>query len=114
MLNSQLDQLNSALDALEQKNNYIQAQFKELLESNKETRQQLKEILDDEDGELPEYMSSCFFLDFFLPFDELSVSVPTQMGSAEEVWVQTSFGDRLLPVVATTYAIQAVGEGLEF
>ena len=44
-LNLQLDELSSALDALEQKNDLIHAQLMKLLESNRETRQQFQETL---------------------------------------------------------------------
>ncbi|PSN55434.1 UPF0184 protein [Blattella germanica] len=44
-LNLQLDELSSALDALEQKNDHIHAQLMKLLESNRETRQQFQENL---------------------------------------------------------------------
>lgn len=39
-LNTQLDQLNNALDVLEQKNENIQARLLELLKSNKELREE--------------------------------------------------------------------------
>lgn len=47
-LDLQLDQLSSALDALEQKNEHIHAQFMKLLESNRETRQLFQKNLTDE------------------------------------------------------------------
>ncbi|XP_062497357.1 bublin coiled-coil protein [Pezoporus occidentalis] len=37
-INSMLDQINSCLDHLEEKNNYLHACLKELLESNRQTR----------------------------------------------------------------------------
>lgn len=47
-LNHQLDELSSALDALERKNDHIHAQLMKLLESNRETRQQFQENLANE------------------------------------------------------------------
>jgi hypothetical protein len=47
-LDLQLNELNSALDALEQKNDDIHARLMELLESNRQTRQQFQENLIDE------------------------------------------------------------------
>jgi vacuolar-type H+-ATPase subunit D/Vma8 len=47
-LNLQLDELSSALDALEQKNDHIHAQLMKLLESNRETRQQFQKSFSDE------------------------------------------------------------------
>ncbi|XP_063245167.1 bublin coiled-coil protein [Bacillus rossius redtenbacheri] len=46
-LNAQLELLNSALDALEKKNDDIHAQFQELLLSNRATRQQMKQALEE-------------------------------------------------------------------
>lgn len=43
-LNIQLDQLNNALDKLEQKNNDLHAQLVELLEENKQAREQFLQI----------------------------------------------------------------------
>ncbi|KFQ40523.1 UPF0184 protein C9orf16, partial [Mesitornis unicolor] len=37
-INSMLDQINSCLDHLEEKNDYLHACLKELLESNRQTR----------------------------------------------------------------------------
>ncbi|KZC05064.1 UPF0184 protein C9orf16 [Dufourea novaeangliae] len=45
-LNAQLDQLNSVLDNLEQKNDVIHAELIELLQSNKEARRQFQECQD--------------------------------------------------------------------
>lgn len=42
MLNSRLDELNTALDYLEQTNDTIQDQLKELLQSNIEIRQEMQ------------------------------------------------------------------------
>lgn len=47
-LDLQLNELNSALDALEQKNDEIHARLIELLESNRETRQMFQKNLTDE------------------------------------------------------------------
>jgi hypothetical protein len=47
-LNLQLDELSSALDALERKNDHIHAQLMKLLESNRETRQQFQEKIANE------------------------------------------------------------------
>jgi hypothetical protein len=47
-LDLQLNELNSALDALEQKNDKIHARLIELLESNRETRQLFQKNLTDE------------------------------------------------------------------
>lgn len=47
-LDLQLNELNSALDALEQKNDDIHARLLELLESNRETRQLFQKNLTDE------------------------------------------------------------------
>lgn len=41
-LNSQIDQLNSALDILERKNDDIQAQLHALLQSSREVRNQMQ------------------------------------------------------------------------
>lgn len=46
MLDAQLDDLNSALDAIEQKNDQIRAEFFKLLQSNKEIREELKKEMD--------------------------------------------------------------------
>ena len=43
MLDSKLDELNSALDYLEQKNDNIHERLKELLQSNKDIRQELRQ-----------------------------------------------------------------------
>ena len=45
-LNSQLDQLNCALDVLERKNDDIQAQLLALLQSSREVRTQLQHGVD--------------------------------------------------------------------
>lgn len=50
-LNIQLDQLNSALDFLESKNDNIHAELVQLLESNKETRKQIQQS--QKDGQVP-------------------------------------------------------------
>ncbi|KAJ8729486.1 hypothetical protein PYW08_001067 [Mythimna loreyi] len=42
MLDSKLDELNTALDYLEQKNDDIHERLKELLQSNREIRQELR------------------------------------------------------------------------
>ncbi|KAJ1521685.1 hypothetical protein ONE63_003328 [Megalurothrips usitatus] len=42
-LNSQMDQLNSALDVLEEQNDIIHAKLMDLLESNRAARKQFKE-----------------------------------------------------------------------
>ena len=42
-LNKKLDQLNSALDNLEEKNDNIHAELIELLKSNREVRKQIQE-----------------------------------------------------------------------
>ncbi|XP_015513543.1 bublin coiled-coil protein [Neodiprion pinetum] len=42
-INAQLDQLNSALDSLERKNDDIHAELVELLKSNREAREQFQE-----------------------------------------------------------------------
>lgn len=42
-LNNKLDQLNSVLDSLERKNDDIHAELKNLLESNRKFRKQIKE-----------------------------------------------------------------------
>lgn len=47
-LDLQLNELSSALDALEQKNDHIHAQLMTLLESNRETRQLFQKNLTDE------------------------------------------------------------------
>ena len=47
-LDLQLNELNLALDALEQKNDHIHAQLIDLLESNRETRQLFQKNLTDE------------------------------------------------------------------
>lgn len=47
-LDLQLNELNSALDALEQKNDHIHAQLIDLLQSNRETRQLFQKNLTDE------------------------------------------------------------------
>ena len=47
-LDLQLNELNSALDALEQKNDDIHARLIELLESNRETRRMFQQNLTDE------------------------------------------------------------------
>lgn len=43
-LNNQLDQLNNALDQLEQKNDDIHAQLVQLLETNRQAREQFKQM----------------------------------------------------------------------
>lgn len=43
MLDNQLDALNTALDDIEEKNSTIHAQLLQLLQSNREIRQQLQE-----------------------------------------------------------------------
>jgi hypothetical protein len=43
-----MNEINSALDALEQKNDEIHARLMELLESNRETRQMFQKNLTDE------------------------------------------------------------------
>ncbi|XP_069691659.1 bublin coiled-coil protein [Periplaneta americana] len=53
-LNLQLDELSSALDALEQKNDHIHAQLMKLLESNRETRQQFQENIAREQNSNPQ------------------------------------------------------------
>jgi prefoldin subunit 5 len=54
LLNLQLDELSSALDALEQQNDHIHAQFMKLLESNRETRQMFQKNLTDEQKSDPQ------------------------------------------------------------
>jgi prefoldin subunit 5 len=54
VLNLQLDELSSALDALEQKNDHIHAQLMKLLESNSETRQLFQKNLTDEQKSDPQ------------------------------------------------------------
>jgi cell division protein FtsB len=54
LLNLQLDELSSALDALEQKNDHINAQLMKLLESNRETRQLFQKNLTDEQKSDPQ------------------------------------------------------------
>jgi prefoldin subunit 5 len=54
LLNLQLDELSSALDALEQQNDHIHAQFMKLLESNRETRQMFQRNLTDEQKSDPQ------------------------------------------------------------
>uniref|UniRef100_A0A8C6YPR1 Chromosome 9 open reading frame 16 n=1 Tax=Nothoprocta perdicaria TaxID=30464 RepID=A0A8C6YPR1_NOTPE len=43
-INSMLDQINSCLDHLEEKNDYLHACLKELLESNRQTRLEFQQI----------------------------------------------------------------------
>ncbi|XP_017760205.1 PREDICTED: UPF0184 protein C9orf16 [Eufriesea mexicana] len=45
-INAQLDQLNSVLDNLEQKNDDIRAELIQLLQSNREARKQFQEFQD--------------------------------------------------------------------
>ncbi|XP_076055627.1 bublin coiled-coil protein [Oratosquilla oratoria] len=42
-LNAQLDALSSALDSLEQKNDFINDQLRQILEENKQAREEVKE-----------------------------------------------------------------------
>ncbi|NXH12073.1 CI016 protein, partial [Bucco capensis] len=42
-INSMLDQINSCLDHLEEKNDYLHACLKELLESNRQTRREFQQ-----------------------------------------------------------------------
>ncbi|XP_015108978.1 UPF0184 protein C9orf16 homolog [Diachasma alloeum] len=46
-LNAQLDQLNSALDTIEMKTDDVHAELVELLKSNKETRKQFQESVNE-------------------------------------------------------------------
>nr|XP_056716776.1 bublin coiled-coil protein [Euleptes europaea] len=48
-INSMLDQINSCLDHLEEKNDHLHAQLKELLESNRQTRLEFQQQLNDEE-----------------------------------------------------------------
>ncbi|XP_015603981.1 UPF0184 protein C9orf16 [Cephus cinctus] len=50
-INAQLDQLNSALDTIERKNDDIQAELVELLKSNREARKQFEESRKEEKQE---------------------------------------------------------------
>ncbi|XP_025966561.1 bublin coiled-coil protein [Dromaius novaehollandiae] len=60
-INSMLDQINSCLDHLEEKNDYLHACLKELLESNRQTRLEFQQqqqseqqnMEDDEQGSEP-------------------------------------------------------------
>lgn len=53
-LNLQLDALSLALDALEQKNDFIHAQLMKLMESNREARQQFQENIANEQKSDPQ------------------------------------------------------------
>ncbi|XP_028919218.1 UPF0184 protein C9orf16 homolog [Ornithorhynchus anatinus] len=44
-INSMLDQINTCLDHLEEKNDHLHAQLKELLESNRQTRLEFQQQL---------------------------------------------------------------------
>uniref|UniRef100_A0A670KKJ6 Uncharacterized protein n=1 Tax=Podarcis muralis TaxID=64176 RepID=A0A670KKJ6_PODMU len=50
-INSMLDQINSCLDHLEEKNDHLHARLKELLECNRQTRLELQQLSEGEDGE---------------------------------------------------------------
>ncbi|XP_054854048.1 bublin coiled-coil protein [Eublepharis macularius] len=49
-INSMLDQINSCLDHLEEKNDHLHAQLKELLESNRQTRLEFQQQLNEEEN----------------------------------------------------------------
>lgn len=52
-INDQLDQLHSALDNLERKNDDIRAELVELLQSNREARKQFQECQNDDNVDSP-------------------------------------------------------------
>ncbi|NXN15203.1 CI016 protein, partial [Indicator maculatus] len=50
-INSMLDQINSCLDHLEEKNDYLHACLKELLESNRQTRMEFQQQSEQQERE---------------------------------------------------------------